>query len=182
MSYIFQFPPPDNSFAVRTILASYAANCGTLSSRLNWFPYQNFIKRQLVNVAFSHCLRVLILCICVHTYRTTFTTSDRDFVPLMDDKLSCKLGRHQQIFWTYARYGAVTYLASLWLVCFGYQYDLYGLFYRHDLVSTKWSFGQVVSVSVWASTIVAFLSKIWSESQKCNVVLDTTDTLIRPQQ
>lgn len=48
-------------------------------------------------------------------------------------------------------------LLLLWLVLFAFHFYLYSFFTRSQLVSTTWSLGQIIAVTVWVPSIVEYL-------------------------
>lgn len=55
--------------------------------------------------------------------------------------------------------------SSLWIIlfvitsglCFASQFSLFSVFLRHDFISSEWSFGQIIAVTVWVPSVVEFL-------------------------
>ena len=44
-----------------------------------------------------------------------------------------------------------------WLICFGYQFYLYSLFFTASLVSTDWTLGQIVAITVWVPSLAEYV-------------------------
>ena len=53
-----------------------------------------------------------------------------------------------------------------WSITFGYQFYLYSLPFAYKQISTTWTFGQIVAITVWAPCIAEFLHL---ERSKCSV-------------
>ena len=45
----------------------------------------------------------------------------------------------------------------LWSLCFGYQYFLFSVYFKHSVISQQWSFGQIIAVTVWVPSIVEYV-------------------------
>lgn len=45
-----------------------------------------------------------------------------------------------------------------WSLSFGYQFYLYSLVFAQSAVSTKWTFGQIVAITVWAPCLVEYVN------------------------
>ena len=45
---------------------------------------------------------------------------------------------------------------TAWLACFAVQFSLFSSFYRNGFISSRWSFGQIIAVTVWVPSLVEF--------------------------
>ena len=43
-----------------------------------------------------------------------------------------------------------------WSLCFGSQFYLFSLYFKHFVISQQWSFGQIIAVTVWVPSVVEY--------------------------
>lgn len=43
-----------------------------------------------------------------------------------------------------------------WSACFAYQFYLFGIFVTNSLISTAWTFGQIIAVTIWVPSVVEY--------------------------
>ena len=46
---------------------------------------------------------------------------------------------------------------SIWALCFGAQFYLFSLYFRHSVISPKWSFGQIIAITVWVPSLFEYV-------------------------
>lgn len=75
--------------------------------------------------------------------------------------------------------GAIVFVV-ICVICFTFHFYLYGAFIRARLVSTEWSFGQTIAVTVWLPSMVELFYIRWSKLTKFKSALqaDETDVVV----
>lgn len=56
-----------------------------------------------------------------------------------------------------------------WMFCFAFQLYYYAAYFLDGLVSTQWTFGQIISVTVWMPSIVEYLYLEFCKFQVCQL-------------
>ena len=56
-------------------------------------------------------------------------------------------------------------LASVipWFLCFASQFYLFSAYFRHEVISSEWGFGQIIAITVWIPSVVEYLYIQWSK-------------------
>lgn len=132
------------------------ALCGSLASNLKGYTPRPFDFR-IVATIYSLCLTLLLACIAKHAHSNLLSESQRDHILKIWGKLSTMSVHNESRTQKYGRATLIVFGAVIWLACFGYHFYLYGIFYRNNLVTTNWAFGQIIAVSVWANSIIEFI-------------------------
>ena len=132
--------------------------CGTDSFKLNSIQYQQFHIR-LVWAIYSYCLLWCLWCI---------------FKFLREGPMRGHGGlqyRHKltlgmtlsPMMWKFLQYLTWIVCISLWGFSFGYIFYVYSIFWRNHFIPRSWALGQIISILVWAPTIVDFLYTQYSK-------------------
>lgn len=130
--------------------------CRTKASDLNDLDPGQFDFPALF-VMWFFCIMVLLSCTVKHTWSILHKKAGLTLV-CDDRKLFAKGSIWKRLLKrTFCRKVFLIIGSSLWLASFACQFYLYSLFYRSNIVSTTWTFGQIIAVSVWANSIVDFV-------------------------
>ena len=135
--------------------------CGSLASNLNSLPPRPFDFR-VVFMIYMFSLISFLVCITTHA-RPNLLGASYDFIThIQQFQLLFRNNRLKTL--CYAKKAFQLSYFLLWMSCFAYLFYLYSIFYRNNLVSTDWSFGQIIAVSVWANSVIEF---IYLDHSKC---------------
>ena len=44
-----------------------------------------------------------------------------------------------------------------WIICFGFQANLFSVYFRHTVILQDWSFGQIIALAVWIPAVFEYL-------------------------
>lgn len=126
--------------------------CGSNTGNISSVIDRTSIKFSLIWVIFSYCILCSVWCLMKLVIQLAPGGSRRErFLraggPLMSESA---LGQPGKIMLR----GFYALLAVLWILCLAYHFYLYSLFTRYHLVSTQWSFGQIIAVTVWFPSVV----------------------------
>jgi len=118
-------------------------------------------------LVWASCLMWLPICTIKHWYR---------------GKVSCYKPRSWSLPSIYARYtwiGRVyrelgtcrtwtLFSCISWSLCFGCQFYLFSVYFKHSVISQQWSFGQIIAVTVWVPSVVEYIYIEYSTSRHVN--------------
>ena len=45
---------------------------------------------------------------------------------------------------------------TTWVMCFGYQFNLFNAYFQHTVILQDWSFGQIIAVAVWMPAVFEY--------------------------
>lgn len=150
----------------RNLKPNYGANspdipgatmiCGDQATKINVID-NSVIIPSIIGIIWVVSVLCCLSCIIWHAlHRRTFAVTRE------------RLRNHWTIRWFQSRSENIKHkqllsgmlcviLISVWALCFAYLFYLYDHFRRHGFVSTEWTFGQIVAISIWAPSIVEFL-------------------------
>ena len=129
--------------------------CGSESWILTNVLDRSDIKFSLVWAIYSYCILWFLWCVAKHVLNQPFMKKHWERIlrrtagsasPSAFSKIPQQLSS-----------GLGLILLIIWALCFTYHFYLYSLFTKSKLVSSEWSFGQIIAVTVWVPWIVEFL-------------------------
>lgn len=131
------------------------AVCGSRSSDLDQFLQRKNIRFSLVWVIYSNCVAWMMWCVISHLSTDNVEHSHWNVIrKLCSEHIPESLDRSTRLI--LKGLGYCLYV-STWSFCFIYHFYLYSLFARYSLVSSAWTFGQIIAVTVWIPSIVELL-------------------------
>ena len=132
-----------------------AVICGSRSGNLKNVLNRRDIRFAIIWLIYTYCIAWALWCLLMQVFKNGTKNSLRARM-LAGLKNSC-LGRLESVLRNkLAAYGFAISLV-IWGLCFVYDFYLYSLFTRSNLVSGEWSFGQIIAVTVWIPSIVELL-------------------------
>lgn len=72
--------------------------------------------------------------------------------------------RHVHITW-------IVIACIPWCLCFTAQFYLFAAFFKHNLIDYKWSFGQIIALSIWVPSVVEYIYIEYSKSQSTPLLI-----------
>ena len=132
--------------------------CGSESSKINIIHYQQYDIR-LVWTIYTYCALWCLWCI-IKFSREGLMKRRGPLQPLR--KWTYSINSNLMVWKTLYNLTWITHI-SLWGLSFGYTFYLYSLFWRNQFIPTSWTLGQIISIFVWAPTVVDFLYTQYSK-------------------
>ena len=129
--------------------------CGSQSWILTDVLDRTDLKFSLIWAIYSYCILWFLWCMFKHVLNQPFTEKHRDRVLRKLNGSSNSISSNELLQKTLSGLGLI--LLIIWALCFTYHFYLYSLFAKSKLVSSEWSFGQIIAVTVWIPSIVELL-------------------------
>ena len=132
--------------------------CGTLSFKLNSIQYQHFHIR-LIWAIYSYC--VLWCLWCVFKFLREGPMKGHGGLHFYHSRT---LGiRLSPTTWKLLHALSWIVCVTLWGLSFAYTFYVYSIFWRNKFIPRSWALGQIISILVWAPTIVDFVYTQYSK-------------------
>ena len=132
--------------------------CGSESSMINIIQYQQF-HIHLVWAIYSYCALWCLWCIVKFSREELMKSHDR-LQPRLNWSSSITF---RPKLWKMVSSLTWTICITLWGLSFGYIFYLYSMFWKNRFVPSSWDLGQIISIFVWAPTILDFLYTQYSK-------------------
>ena len=146
------FPSIDSSFVPQFTRIV----CGSKSGNLEGVADLVSANFTVIWLIYAHSIAWAFWCVLMRVHHNGTKRSSRTrMLAGLERKLT--LGRLSPV--SRAKMVSYAYAFSLiiWGLCFTYHIYLYSLFARSKLVSSQWSFGQIIAVTVWIPSIIELL-------------------------
>ena len=138
--------------------------CGSKASNLGNVPNLDSTTFPFLWAIFAYCLFYGLCCVCKHIYNRSSSESypARIISRIRVLDLFPRLQKSSRRFWLTLAY---CLLITLWALCFVNHFYMYSIFTKAHLVATEWTFGQIISVTIWFPFLVELfyieLGKSW---------------------
>ena len=132
--------------------------CGSRSGNLKHALNRSSIRAGLIWAIYAFCIASFACCVAMHAMSDRPKGSRGEKI-----RSSLKTMANKPSYNRLLLLIGYPVLHLLWLLCFIYHLYLYSLFTQSHFVSSEWTFGQIIAVSVWAPSIVEFLYIEWSK-------------------
>ena len=122
-------------------------------SNMRFFPTVSTIT---IGLLWLNCLIWLLFCVIKQLLTTSTTKPSILKHQITWLKTFPKSASFWDHFWS-------TLFVISWLLSFGCQFYVYSLSFRSSTINNKWSFGQIISITVWAPCLAEYLNLATSE-------------------
>lgn len=126
--------------------------CGSKTRNLENVLNQKDIRFAIIWLIYAYCIAWVLWCLLMQVFKNGTKESFSTRLLARLARLKLESGSRNKL----AVYGYATSLV-VWGLCFVYHFYLYSLFTRSNLVSSQWSFGQIIAVTIWIPSIVELL-------------------------
>ena len=126
--------------------------CGSKSGNLENVISRSDIRFALIWVIYTFCVASFLWCVVTYALNSQPKGSYGQRI-----RMSLKYLTRKPPFDKILPCLGYPLLALVWALCFTYHFYLYSLFTKSHLVSSEWSFGQIIAVTVWIPSIIEYL-------------------------
>ena len=166
----------DNKYSSQNLTATTCDIKGSVGHTVyplcgSWDLWNNAISYSIFNnpwmwLIWAHCVMWLPICAVKHYYDGQDCDAKSRWWRFHD--ISAKYAIIRRAVKGLSAYRIWTALTcTSWSLCFGCQFYVFSVYFDHSVISTQWSFGQIIAVTVWIPSIVEY---IYIEYSKCDLL------------
>lgn len=142
-----------NDSASRNLSEIVFPLCGNSNLLSNTLP-PGLIDNWWTILIWINCVTWMLFCLWKKCFDTKYLSGFRQRM----DKLVKKHHWIDFIITESRKFRAWIFLSILpWSLCFGWQFYLLYSYFKHNLISYEWSFGQIIAGFVWVPSVVEFI-------------------------
>ena len=152
---------------VTYVSEAVAPLCGNSELLSNALPYV-MTDSWLTWLIWAHCIIWMLFCIGKKSNDDNRLIIFRDLTRsvLLKRPWIQFIAKESRAWWTWVIISVVP-----WTLCFAMQFHLFNAYFKHDVISYNWSFGQIIAVFVWVPSIVEYIYMLISKYLTSRVVL-----------
>ena len=132
--------------------------CGPEAAGLTHVLNRDNMDFPLVWLVFAYSVMWVFYCMISHLFHKPRSLSKREQVRSIIQRQKDKILGWSPFTAHVANFSFFPVLAILWALCFVYHFYLYSLFTRSNLVSSEWTFGQIIAVMIWVPSLAELVN------------------------